>query len=698
MKSIGSHKDEIKKLKAQSKEHRRSQLIQELRGKLREQELAVDVLKEALVEGPRGALSADQVNELVICRTLGGPKRFRPKTREELQNELAAATRRNDALAKRAERSEARAKEAWAARPAARRARRRARPPTAAATTLAARRPLLRDGSGPEELPSAAHLREVGELTNRLEEAEKLEAKYDARERDVVRSGRPCASTTAAADESRSAKGAPTRSAARADAKDLKTAQDEARVATAKAEILQGHVDALHHELASADALRRSRGRGEQARAHGEGPRGREHRATEALLLATQRGGDDGVLDAGSTASAASALTPVQTDDERATRAALAAHMKLADAYANASAVKAAPRVARNLEEAHRRALDVARRELERAPPPPPRYSRLHHHHGTHVSRTPGAELAAPTPAVDGPALEVKIRGLDDDRLREPDTPLDDRYLGDDDGLEFSEYSQGSASSRPSRRPEPSPAASSASLGSSRSRRSHDGSLSSRTYSVGNAATRPSTSRPTTSTLVLRRRAETKFTSDHFEELHVSHYAAEPARNASFYVEHVDGPWRAATLIMYLSDVVAGGETVFPKIARPGASAARAAALAHQHGGPTVSELARVCDDDAVLKIRPAKGAALLFYSLTPDGREEDNARTPPAPCFVPICDAAAAEASELEAYARVGDGRRRARGGAGAEGEWLRGFGPIDVAHDRDRPPASTGRARPRA
>ena len=43
--------------------------------------------------------------------------------------------------------------------------------------------------------------------------------------------------------------------------------------------------------------------------------------------------------------------------------------------------------------------------------------------------------------------------------------------------------------------------------------------------------------------------------------------------------------------------------------------------------------------------------------------------------------DAAAAEASEVEAYARAwatgGDG---ARGGAGAEAEWLRGFGPIDV------------------
>ena len=48
---------------------------------------------------------------------------------------------------------------------------------------------------------------------------------------------------------------------------------------------------------------------------------------------------------------------------------------------------------------------------------------------------------------------------------------------------------------------------------------------------------------------------------------------------------------------------------------------------------------------------------------------------------FVPIFDAAAAEASEVEAYARAwatgGDG---SRGGAGAEAEWLRGFGPIDV------------------
>lgn len=88
LKSIGGLREEVKRVKAESKEHRRSQLIQSLRDKLREQELAVDVLKEALVER---AMSEAQVNELVLLRTLGGPKRFRPKTREELQNELAAA-------------------------------------------------------------------------------------------------------------------------------------------------------------------------------------------------------------------------------------------------------------------------------------------------------------------------------------------------------------------------------------------------------------------------------------------------------------------------------------------------------------------------------------------------------------------------------------------------------------------------------
>ena len=48
MKSINSLKDQLALMKAQSKEHRRSNLITGMREKIREQELIVDVLKEEL--------------------------------------------------------------------------------------------------------------------------------------------------------------------------------------------------------------------------------------------------------------------------------------------------------------------------------------------------------------------------------------------------------------------------------------------------------------------------------------------------------------------------------------------------------------------------------------------------------------------------------------------------------------------------
>ncbi len=86
MRSVNSLKDQLAVMRAQAKEHRRSGLIGGLRDKVREQELVVDVLKEELVN--KGRLQPQEVNQLVIRRTLGGPKRFRPKSREELQNEL----------------------------------------------------------------------------------------------------------------------------------------------------------------------------------------------------------------------------------------------------------------------------------------------------------------------------------------------------------------------------------------------------------------------------------------------------------------------------------------------------------------------------------------------------------------------------------------------------------------------------------
>lgn len=160
MKSIAALRDEVARMKAESKEHRRSELIRSLRDKLREQELAVDVLKEAYVEA--SGSSDAQANELVILRTLGGPKRFRPKSREELQNELAAAERRIEATTKRQE-AKAPVEEK--------------QPETAEDDDPTPR--LVRDGSGAEELPSAAHLRELAAVANKLEAAEVKIARYE---------------------------------------------------------------------------------------------------------------------------------------------------------------------------------------------------------------------------------------------------------------------------------------------------------------------------------------------------------------------------------------------------------------------------------------------------------------------------------------------------------------------------------------
>lgn len=89
MKSINQLQEQLQALRAQDKEHRRSALIQGLRKSLREQELVVDVLKQTLAEKlPEFRGSRARVNEFVVEKSVGGPLRFRPKTREELENEL----------------------------------------------------------------------------------------------------------------------------------------------------------------------------------------------------------------------------------------------------------------------------------------------------------------------------------------------------------------------------------------------------------------------------------------------------------------------------------------------------------------------------------------------------------------------------------------------------------------------------------
>ncbi|KAG1688140.1 hypothetical protein DVH05_004010 [Phytophthora capsici] len=91
MQSINQLQRQLKGLKAQETEHRRSALIQDLREQQREQELIIDVLKQTLLEKlPEFQDSPTLVNDLVIKKTAGNSLKFRPKSREELENELHA--------------------------------------------------------------------------------------------------------------------------------------------------------------------------------------------------------------------------------------------------------------------------------------------------------------------------------------------------------------------------------------------------------------------------------------------------------------------------------------------------------------------------------------------------------------------------------------------------------------------------------
>ena len=87
MVSIDAKDKEIAKLKVLGKDNRRTQMIQVLKDKLREQELVTDVVKQELAQ--KGELTPEEVNGLIIRKTLGGPKRFRPMTREELENQVS---------------------------------------------------------------------------------------------------------------------------------------------------------------------------------------------------------------------------------------------------------------------------------------------------------------------------------------------------------------------------------------------------------------------------------------------------------------------------------------------------------------------------------------------------------------------------------------------------------------------------------
>lgn len=86
MGTIETQNNEITKLKTLGKDHRRTQIIQSMKKKLRDQELVSDVVKTELSK--KCNMTEMEVNEFVIAKTISGPKRFRPLTRDELEKKI----------------------------------------------------------------------------------------------------------------------------------------------------------------------------------------------------------------------------------------------------------------------------------------------------------------------------------------------------------------------------------------------------------------------------------------------------------------------------------------------------------------------------------------------------------------------------------------------------------------------------------
>lgn len=81
--SLDAKEKELTKLKVMNKDNRRTQMIQALRTKSKELELVIDVCKEELAR--KCEMSLEEVAQMIVRKTLGGPKRFRPLSREELE-------------------------------------------------------------------------------------------------------------------------------------------------------------------------------------------------------------------------------------------------------------------------------------------------------------------------------------------------------------------------------------------------------------------------------------------------------------------------------------------------------------------------------------------------------------------------------------------------------------------------------------
>eukprot|EP00300_Choanocystis_sp_HF-7_P016324 c19378_g1_i3.p1 GENE.c19378_g1_i3~~c19378_g1_i3.p1 ORF type:complete len:497 (-),score=97.64 c19378_g1_i3:98-1588(-) len=117
----------------------------------------------------------------------------------------------------------------------------------------------------------------------------------------------------------------------------------------------------------------------------------------------------------------------------------------------------------------------------------------------------------------------------------------------------------------------------------------------------------------------------------HFEALQVQRYrdASLAERGEEFYRPHMDSmdghrpSRRVATWIFYLSDVESGGETVFPLTLHNGPERERREfnkdyRKAIEFAGTKWPEIC--APNSPAIRVTPKRGAALLFYSLTPLG------------------------------------------------------------------------------